>query len=219
MGSISEKTPAHETVYRDLRDRILFGDLAPGQAVTIQGLVADLQVSMTPVREAIRRLTAEGALKFKDNRRVSVPVLDPARFNELAFARLAVEPQLAEMAAQKIDKAGISALGRIDDRVDDAIRTGDVHGYMQANYMFHFTLYGHAESHVLLPIAQSLWLRYGPLSRIICGRYGTSNLKDRHEEALALLAVGDAKGVAEAIRNDIRDGFDIVHASFEDSAI
>ena len=219
MGSFTEKLPAHETVYRDLRDRIMFGDLAPGQAVTIRGLVEDLQVSMTPVREAIRRLTAEGALEFKGNRRVSVPVMGPRRFDELAFARIAIEPQLAELAAKNIGHAEIKHLRSIDNRVNDAIRSGDVHGYMQANYRFHFTLYNHANSRVLLPIAKSLWLRYGPLSRIICGRYGTSNLEDRHEEAILMLEAKNPPGVAEAIKKDIEQGFDIVHANFAESEI
>ncbi len=50
------KLPDHQRVYRKLRDMILFGELAPGQPVTIQGLVSTLDVGMTPVREAIRRL-------------------------------------------------------------------------------------------------------------------------------------------------------------------
>ena len=52
------KTPIHQHVYERLRKMILFGDLAPGQGVTIQGLTAALDAGMTPVREAIRRLIA-----------------------------------------------------------------------------------------------------------------------------------------------------------------
>ena len=71
------RLPAHELVYRDIRDQILFGEFEPGQPVTIQGLTDALGVGMTPVREALRRLTAEGALEFLGNRRIAVPV--PAR--------------------------------------------------------------------------------------------------------------------------------------------
>lgn len=219
MGSIPEKLPAHETVYRALRDRILFGDFAPGQAITIHGLVDDLKVSMTPVREAIRRLTAEGALELKDNRRVSVPVVGPQKFAELAFARLSIEPKLAEIAAENTDTDTIKALAAIDQTIDDAIQAGDVQAYMQANYRFHFTLYERANSQILTPIAQTLWLRYGPLSRIICGRYGTSNLEDQHEEALEALRAKNPEGVGQAIRVDIEQGISIVQASFDESAI
>ena len=93
-NNISAGLPAHETVYRALRERILFGELTPGQAVTIQGLIDQLGAGMTPVREAIRRMTAEGALVFQGNRRVCVPILSQANLDELAFARSALEKQL-----------------------------------------------------------------------------------------------------------------------------
>ena len=58
--------PAHEMTYRALKELLLFGEIAPGQAVTIQGLVARLEVGMTPVREALRRLISEGAWNFRE---------------------------------------------------------------------------------------------------------------------------------------------------------
>ena len=81
--------PAHELVYRALRKRVLFGELQPGEPVTIQGLTETLGVGMTPVREALRRLTAEGALTFLGNRRIAVPVLDLQAVDELLTARRA----------------------------------------------------------------------------------------------------------------------------------
>ena len=58
----TEVTPAaHDRVYRQLRTRIMHGDIPPGQALTLRGVARDYEVSMTPVREAVRRLVAEGA--------------------------------------------------------------------------------------------------------------------------------------------------------------
>jgi DNA-binding GntR family transcriptional regulator len=214
MPGMDTNIPAHETVYRAIRDRVLFGDLAPGQSVTIQGLVDDLGVSMTPVREAIRRLTAEGALEFLGNRRVCVPEIGERRFAELAFARLAIEPRLAELASTALDGTGADALAAIDAEIDQAIVAGDVAAYMRGNYRFHFTLYRASASKVLLPIAETLWLRFGPLQRIICGLYGTRSLVDLHEETIARLAAGDHKGVGAAIRGDIEQGFAIVREAY-----
>lgn len=211
MPSFEENLPAHERIYRLIRDKILFGDLAPGQAVTIQGLADETGTSMTPVREAIRRLTAEGALEFQGNRRVSVPVLGRQGFGELAVARLAIESELAEMAAKNMDSKAIDALEVTDDLVNMAIKSGDVRKYMHANHAFHFFLYERANSHVLLPLVKTLWLRYGPLSKIICGRVGTINLIDQHEEAIAALRNGDAAAAGQAIRRDIEQGFQIVY--------
>ncbi|MDQ7081090.1 MAG: GntR family transcriptional regulator [Paracoccaceae bacterium] len=214
MLSSLNNPPAHEIVYRQIRDKILFGDLTPGQAVTIQGLVAECGVSMTPVREAIRRLTAEGALEFQGNRRVCVPRMTEARFAELTFARDMIEPKLAEMAAKKASAQDIDTLRAIDDALNAAIDLGDVKGYMRENHRFHFTLYGLAGSNILLPITETLWLRFGPLYRIISGKYGTESLIDRHDEAIHALRAGNATLCADAIRADIAQGFAIVRENF-----
>ncbi|MCP5072959.1 MAG: GntR family transcriptional regulator [Rhodobacteraceae bacterium] len=206
--------PAHEVVYRKIRDKVLYGKLKPGQAVTIQGLVEELNVSMTPVREAIRRLTAEGALINQGNRRVSVPQMDAERFAELVFARKAIEPELARIAAQKSSNEAILHLTEIDQRINVAMDAGDVSGYMLENHQFHFTLYAQAGSAILLPLAETLWLRYGPLYRIICGKYGTGNMVDMHEETLQALANRDGDATARAILKDIEQGFEIVRADY-----
>jgi len=217
--SLKANLPAHEVVYRRVRDKVLFGDLAPGQAVTIQGLVEEIGVSMTPVREAIRRLTAEGALVFQGNRRVCVPQMDENSFSELVFARQSVEPELARMACENINDVAITELKMIDQSVNKAIEAGDVTRYMFENHRFHFMLYGHAKSTILTPMAETLWLRYGPLYRIICGKWGTANMVDFHDEALIALQARDASAAAEAILLDIEQGFEIVRNSFSWSKI
>lgn len=107
--------PAHELVYRRLRDMILFGELEPGQPVTIQGLVEHMQVGMTPVREALRRLTAAGALEFQGNRRIIVPVLDASAIEELTLARIALEPAACPPrgAALRCRRGGAAARDRL----------------------------------------------------------------------------------------------------------
>lgn len=204
--------PVHETTYRRLRDLVLFGALAPGQKVTIQGLVADLGAGMTPVREAIRRLTAEGALEPHGNRRVSVPRLTAAQLEELALARLAIEPELARRAVGRITPAAAARLAAEDAAIDAAIAAGDVAGYLRGNYAFHFGLYDLAGAPILRGIAQGLWLRTGPSLRVVI-ESGRRPGPDRHREALAALAAGDADGLAAAIAADIRQGIERIGAA------
>jgi DNA-binding GntR family transcriptional regulator len=116
------KIPTHELTYARLRDMVLFGHLQPGQPVTIQGLVSGLEAGMTPVREAIRRLIAEGALTLLGNRRVLVPHLTPGLLDQIAFARLTIEPRLAELAAPRLTATIIARLEALDRGVDRAIR-------------------------------------------------------------------------------------------------
>lgn len=211
----SRKIPSHEVTYGRLRDMVLFGRLEPGQPVTIQGLTRDLESGMTPVREAIRRLTAEGALMPQGNRRVAVPTLTPALVDQVAFARLAIEPRLAELAAAALTPALIDRLDEIDDRIDAAIRAGDIPAYLEGNHAFHFLLYDQSQAPVLVDMARSLWLRFGPSLRVVCARFGTSALPDRHVEALAAMRAGDARALARAVENDIQQGVDQVRLALE----
>jgi len=198
---------------------ILFGDLAPGQPVTIQGLVAGLETGMTPVREAIRRLTAEGALELRGNRRACVPELTLAQLEELSFARLAIEPRLAFLGAHNMDARAVEALYRADQALDDAIMKGDIHTYLKQNYRFHAALYRASGARILEAIAGGLWLRVGPSLRVVCGRFGTQNLPDKHQEALAALRAGDPQGVADAIRADVSQGHEQVRLSLMQPSI
>lgn len=212
MSAETRKIPTHEAVYARLRDMVLFGQLAPGQSVTIQGLILELDAGMTPVREAIRRLTAEGALVLQGNRRVVVPRMSEALLDQLEFARRTIEPRLAALATARLTPDHIGQLIRIDDAIEPAIFAGDITGYLRWNHAFHFTLYETSEAALLVDMARSLWLRFGPSLRVVCAHYGHEAQPDRHHEALAAMRRGDAAGVAAAIDSDIAQGVDQVRA-------
>ncbi|MEK9642466.1 MAG: GntR family transcriptional regulator [Paracoccaceae bacterium] len=211
--TLQTNIPVHEVVYRKLRDLILFGEIAPGQAVTIQGLVERLDAGMTPVREAIRRLTSEGALNFQGNRRIIVPVLSDKNMTELYFLRQTLEPRLIFLAAERAGKEDIARLTRIDSDLDRAIKTGDINQYLRMNYQFHSELYRLADAPILEAVADSLWLRYGPSLRIVCGRVGTLGLTDQHKETLAAMTAGNPQKAAEAILADVTQGIDQIKSS------
>ena len=200
------KIPTHEVTYARLRDMILYGELAPGQPVTIQGLIADLGAGMTPVREAIRRLAAEGALLPQGNRRVSVPRLSAADLEQLAFVRLTIEPRLAQMAAGHITDDLIAQLRALNAEVDRTVAEGDVQGYLQSNHAFHFTLYAASGAGVLLDMAQSSWLRFGPSLRVVTQLSGRASLPDSHFDILEALSVGRGDIAADALARDIELG-------------
>ena len=204
--------PAHERVYRRLRDKVLFGELEPGQAVTIQGLTEDLGVGMTPVREALRRLTAEGALVFQGNRRICVPVLDAAAVDQLGVARAALEPELARRAARLAEAEGIAQLRETDARLDRAIAKGDVARYLMENHDFHAQLNAMAQAPILTDLVEGLWLRFGPSLRVVCGLFGTRNLPDRHKDLIAALEAGDPEAAAEAMERDVAQGMQQIRA-------
>lgn len=207
--------PAHEKVYRKLRSRVLFGELAPGQPVTIQGLVADLGAGMTPVREALRRLIAEGALAFQGNRRIIVPSLDEAAVDQLRVARLALEPELARRATTNVTEDDILHLRRIDAHVDEAIAAGDARDYLERNHAFHSLLYSRAEAPILEDMVQGLWLRFGPSLRVISEVRETRALTDHHKSLIEALESEDGEAAALAIASDIQQGMSQIEAALD----
>ena len=210
MTASDPKLPEHEAIYKKIRNMILFGEVLPGQGVTILGLKDAVGAGVTPVREAIRRLTAEGALEALGNRRVCVPELSPQRIDEIYFARFALEPKMAQLAAEQITDEGISRLEALDAQVDQAIDTGNIEAYLESNFRFHFALYDMAGTPILRKIVTSLWLQFGPSLRVVSGRFGTSNLPDMHSETIEALHRRDAAAAARAIEQDIQQGLDLM---------
>ncbi len=200
------KTPAHQSVYQRLRMRILFGDFVPGQAVTIQGLTTDLDVGMTPVREALRRLISDGALKMQGNRRVSVPHLTASCINQLDYMRQMLEPQLARLAARQMTQPVLTQLKQYDDALNVAIARGDIPGYLTQNYRFHAAINASADAPILAETVDRLWLRFGPSLRVVCGHHGTLNLPDKHIEMLRAFENRDPEAAARAMSEDVQQG-------------
>lgn len=216
VAEADPKVPAHLHVYQKLRDLILFGDVAPGQALTIQGLQAATGGGMTPVRESLRRLTSEGAVEMLGNRRLCVPVLNKAHVEELFFMRKMLEPELARRAAAHVPERVIQQMRHIDRNLNETISRGDVQGYMRHNYLFHKTLYQHADAPMIADAVDRLWLRFGPSQRETFGRVGTSNLPDRHIEILAALDARDVDASARATGDDVMQGM-ALHLEGRDS--
>ncbi|MEM6886518.1 MAG: GntR family transcriptional regulator [Pseudomonadota bacterium] len=205
-NKVPENRPVHENVYAVLRARVLFGDLVPGQAVTLQGLADHLHAGMTPVREAVRRLISDGALIMRGNRRVIVPELTESCIQQIEFMRLSLEPKLARRALTRITDDEIDRLAADDSALNQAILNGDVSGYLRQNHQFHKRIYNTAAAPIVSATVDRLWLRFSPSLRIVCGQFGTLNLPDWHAEILLAMRKRDAEGITEALENDIRQG-------------
>ncbi|MEM7508052.1 MAG: GntR family transcriptional regulator [Pseudomonadota bacterium] len=206
----ADSAPTHERVYRILRDTILQGAMAPGESLTLRGVAEQMGASMTPAREAVRRLVAERALEMTGSGRVLVPVPDAARLDELFRARLLLEPELAQMAVKNADTHLISRLKALDAAIDDDLSTGDAAAYVRDNSRFHTLLYKAADAPALLALVESVWLQTAPMMRRVYGRLGTQGLADYHEAALGALTRGDAPALSAAIRADVAQGRELM---------
>lgn len=172
-----------------------------------------------PVREAVRRLIAERALLLQDNRRVLVPPMTRETFDQILFARRALEPELAGRALARLSRSDIAAIAAIDDSIDVAMRAGDTESYMRANYHFHFAIYRKSEAWTLVALVESVWLQFGPFMRMAYGRIGTSTIEDHHEFALAAMKQADEAGLRAAIDADIGQGMGFIGEAVLSSTI
>lgn len=204
--SIEPSIPSHERVFRLLRNEIMFGELQPGQSLTIRGIADKYNVSMTPAREAVRRLSAEGALTLSKTSRVSTPVLGMDRIEELASLRALLEPELASRALPRVHSTLIDRLTRINSVVDQMAVKRDAVGYIKANIEFHRTLYLRAQAPAILAMAETVWLQMGPTMGSLYSRLQRQSASDNHRAALSALHAGDEPGLRLAIRADVTTG-------------
>lgn len=211
---VQRKTLQSE-VYQQLCQLILEGNLAPGESITVASIAKAFDVSPMPVREAISRLLAAGALTVVSGRSIGVPRLDEAVFTDLRKVRLELEPLCIRWAIENANSAFKSDLrGKLDAMIA-AERAGEVKGFIHANYDFHFAIYRQAESPTLLEIVSNIWLRINPYFHLLqtYGHYKISN--QQHEEIVAGICTDDADRAIHALQDDINSAYDtMVEAQF-----
>jgi DNA-binding GntR family transcriptional regulator len=207
--TITERPPSvtiTQWVYATLRSAVMDGHILPGRALTIRELASLLNVSPMPIREALRQLAAENALDIRENRRIMVPHMTPAKFTELYEARIAIESHAAARALPYIDTERLQALKQLDQRIDKAQANGNLIQTNQLNQAFHRLIYTANPHQITLPLIESLWLQLGPFMRLANSKLDDQYQVDRHVEAMNAIANHDAFALQVAIAADIREG-------------
>jgi DNA-binding GntR family transcriptional regulator len=197
---------AHDQLYRTLRMRIMYGEMSPGQAITLRGVAAEFGLSVTPVREALKRLAAEGALSISVTGRFQTPKLSNDRIEELASLRALIEVELATRALPRAHMALVERLQTINNAISVAVAKADAVTYIRTNLEFHRTLYLRAQAPAMLATVETVWLQMGPTMR---ARYGRLQRKDppvNHRLNLVALKAGDEPGLRVALRADVTQG-------------
>lgn len=201
------------SVYEELRGRFVTGKIMPGSSLSTRGVAQELGVSQMPVREALSRLAAEGAVEIRSKRRIVVPTMTADRFKDLLRCRELLEPEAAVAALRHIDAARLKHLRQVDDALGRALKTGDVTGYMEGNFDFHFTIYRAQPRRTITQLIETLWLQFGPYMRVVYGRVGTASLIDQHQLAIRAIRERSAGRLKRAILADIRDGMGLIGIS------
>ena len=192
-------------VYDRLRRALMSGRFAPGEGISLRKLAASFQTSTTPVREALRRLENEGGLVAGPNRMLAVPEPDLATVRELYDIRLAVEGMAAARAAARITAAELATVEAACDAMAAAVEVAAIERYLEENWRFHAAIYAAGRAPLLQGVIEGLWLRAGPLIRLVPGPAHFAQSMRSHRAALAALRAGDAQAAGAAIERDLAD--------------
>ena len=144
-----------DLAYAAIRERIVAGTLVRGARVHQEDLAVELGVSRTPVREALRRLAAEGLVEMRTNRGARVADLDRSGMRAAYDARLVIEPGAARLAAAR---RPAEPLRRMHEALSRQRRGGGVHASFAANRDFHLALVAASGNQFLEQLARVLWV-------------------------------------------------------------
>ena len=204
VTATNETRTQQDATYATLRQWITVGRFLPGERLKIRDVAASLGVGLMPVRAALQRLAAEGALANVPNAGVAVPRLSLPEFDDLLQMRMLLEGEAAERGAARLDAAGRKSLASLGRRMARALANGDPAGYLAANEDFHVLLYRAAGSPLLFSLIDTLWLKAGPISnQLFETPEASAVLNDAHEELLAALSRHDHAGARRAVEKDI----------------
>lgn len=193
-----------DSVYRRLRQWLGLGRFLPGERLKIRQVAAELGAGVMPVRAALQRLAAEGALVNSPNCGVAVPQLTRAEFDDLLQMRLLLEGEAAERGTLRLAEAECAQLATLSARMGAAVAAPDAKAYLDANEDFHRLLYGAAGSPTLMAMIETLWLKAGPISnRLFDAPEAVPRLNDAHEDAVSALQRRDGAAVRAAIERDL----------------
>lgn len=199
-----QRDSLQQQIYDRLHAGLIAGAFRPGEVISSRGLAQDLQVSAMPVREALTRLTAEGALELTPSRTLRVRMLSPADFDEVTAIRTQLEGMAAERAGNQLDQDDIARIRTLHTDLSQAADRGDADRYLAANAAFHSGIYAAARWPVMLGMIQRLWLIVGPSIRAsVPDRQHVKRAMGFHDAMLAAAALRDASALRAAILADI----------------
>jgi DNA-binding GntR family transcriptional regulator len=195
-----ESVTKQERVYRAIRERILSGAYGPGYRVVIDALATEFGVSALPVREAIRRLEAEGLVIFRPNAGAHVAPADPTLFDEEMSVLAVLEGYATALAAPHLGKAEIKRLSAITNSMVDAIGRLDPLTFGRLNQEFHAVIYEHCPNAALVDLLRDVGARLDAIRRTVFIQIpyrGTESVAE-HRRLIALLAEGAPVAKIEA---------------------
>jgi len=188
--NMDDYLPLRDVVFNTLRQAILRGELKPGERLMEIQLANKLGVSRTPIREAIRKLELEGLVLMIPRRGAEVAEITEKSLRDVLEVRGALEELAVKLACQKITDEQIGELRVAEKEFEQALSSGDVTVYAEADVKFHDVIYRATDNQRLIQLLFNL--------REQMYRYRVEYLK--REEAHGTLLI-EHKRIIETIAN------------------
>lgn len=198
-----------EQVADYLREGIISGAYPRGSRLKQAEIAKELNLSITPVREALKILEAEGYVSGGSYKGVQVVPFDPSASNEILQLRLMLESKLVDAALQNMTSEDMAELRKLAASFEASFKQGDRPAARGFNYRFHRKLYDLAKLPQTLHFVQILWARY-PFDLINSSMNRGEDAVKEHDEILAALAVKDSVAAIIAMRKHIESGWNIL---------
>ncbi|HEY1777229.1 MAG TPA: GntR family transcriptional regulator [Solirubrobacteraceae bacterium] len=206
--------PRHEGAYQTIRERILSGVYAAGFRVLIDEIADELELSPTPVREALRRLEADGLVLIQPNRTARVAFADPQTLGDQLDVLAVLDGYVTATAAPRIGAAEVGALCATNERLREAVEAMDSFGFTRLDQEFHELIYASCDNAIATRNAIALSRRLAPARSMLLprapyrGRTSAIEHRDLVEliardapaHAIELAAREHKQGVANAVR-------------------
>lgn len=156
-----------ERAYRTVRERILTGEYGPGFRIVIDTLAAELGVSALPVREAVRRLEAEGLIVYRPNAGAQVTPADPGLFDDEMTVLALLEGYATALAACELSSAAITRLTELNDAMEQAMTRMDALVFGRLNQEFHAVIYEACANRALVAMLHEVGRRLDAIRRTV----------------------------------------------------
>ena len=195
-----------DQVYEAIRERITSGSLPRGARVHQEDLAEELGVSRTPVREALRRLAAEGLVEMRTNRGARVADIDQGGMRGAYDARLVVEPGAARLAATRRLAEPLARMRAAVAAQRRSLRS--VERSFEANREFHLALVAASGNDYLLQLVERLWV--ARIGATIYERQVETQERmvldvREHEQILEAIEAGDGRRAESLTRRHLAD--------------
>lgn len=205
MNLPASKTPTADVLYERIETMIAEGQFKDGERLDEMRLARDFGVSRTPLREALRLLSATGLVELIPNRGAFVRQPDFTRLVEMFEVMAEVEAWCARLAAGRITKAQLLLLRKAASACEAALQAQDYKRYYAENATFHTMIYEASGNGFLAEEAANLHRRLKPFrqAQLSFGDRLSQSMME-HREILLALEAADAARADSVMRDHIR---------------